>query len=98
MRTALWISLCLLVVGFATSADARAHKPLPNPKRPPDLQGVWSYNSLTRLERPDAYSAVTIGEAEARAVRPQPFIPPDAVGQAESETYDPEGLALARVG
>ncbi|HEY0646768.1 hypothetical protein [Phenylobacterium sp.] len=63
----------------------------------PDLQGVWSYNSLTRLERADRYSAVVIGEEEARAVTPPPLIPPDETGQAESETYDAEGLELARV-
>jgi len=39
-----------------------------------------------------------ITEAQARAIRPLPMIAPDAVGQAESETYDPEGLEIGRIG
>lgn len=88
------LSLAFLV---ATPAAPQAYRPQHNRLGQPDLEGIWSYNSLTRLERPDSYSGVVIGEAEAKAIAPLPLIPPDAVGQDESETYDPEGLGLARI-
>ena len=62
----------------------------------PDLQGLWTSNSLSRLERPDIYPTVVISEEQARSIQPLPLVPPDDTGAAESETYD-EGLALARV-
>jgi hypothetical protein len=98
MKSALWLcvlNLALLVV--ATPAAAQAYRPQHNRLGQPDLEGIWSYNSLTRLERAESYSGVVIGEAEASAVAPPPLIPPDGVGQDESETYDAEGLGLARI-
>ena len=90
---------CVFALAFlaATPAASQAYKSQHNRSGQPDLEGIWSYNSLTRLERPDIYSAVVIGAAEARAIHPLPLIPPDAIGQDESETYDAEGLGLARV-
>ena len=92
-----------LIVGFylaavAAAADAQPYKPPRNELGQPAFEGVWSYNSLTRLERPDAYPSVMITEAQARAIPPLPMIAPDAVGQAETETYDLEGLGVSRIG
>ena len=91
-----------LIVGLflaaAAAAGAQPYKAPHNALGQPALEGVWSYNSLTRLERPDAYPSVVITEAQARAIRPLPMIAPDAVGQAETETYDPEGLEVGRIG
>jgi hypothetical protein len=83
---------------LATSAHAQAYKTPRNALGQPDLEGLWSSNSLTRLERPNVYPSVVITEEQARSVRPPPIIPPDDVGQDDTETYDAEGLALARVG
>jgi hypothetical protein len=95
MRSLVW--LCVLGALVAAPAAAQAYRPPLNGMGQPDLEGLWSYNSLTRLERPDSYSGVVIGEAEARAIKPPPLIQPDATGQDETETYDPEGLGLARI-
>ena len=88
----------LFLAAAAASAAAQPYKPPRNALGQPALEGVWSYNSLTRLERPDAYPSVVITQAQARAIRPLPMIAPDAVGQAESENFDPEGLEVARIG
>jgi hypothetical protein len=64
----------------------------------PDLQGLWTFNSMSRLERHDVFPSVVITEEQARNIRPPPLIAPDSVGQDHTETFDAEGLALARVG
>jgi hypothetical protein len=88
----------LLALGLGQpSATAGPYKAPRNAMGQPDLQGIWTSNSFSRLERPDAYPSVVISEGQARAIRPPPLIPPDDVGQDQSETYD-EGLALARIG
>ena len=92
-----------LIVGFLLAAVAGAvgaqpYKAPRNALGQPAFEGVWSYNSLTRLERPDAYPSVVITGAQARSIRPLPMIAPDAVGQAETENYDPEGLEIGRIG
>jgi hypothetical protein len=60
----------------------------------PDLQGLWSSSSLTRLERPSAFSSLIASDAQAAAA---PFLlPHDAVGSDESEWFDPN-LTLGRI-
>ncbi len=80
-----------------TQAAAGPYKPQHNRLGQPSFEGLWTTNSLSRLERPDIYPSVVITEAQAREIKPLPLIPPDETGQAESETYD-EGLALSRIG
>jgi hypothetical protein len=92
-----------LIFGFflaaaAATAGAQPYKAPRNALGQPVLEGVWSFNSLTRLERPDAYPSVVITQAQAHAIHPPPMIGPDAVGQAETENYDPEGLDVGRIG
>jgi hypothetical protein len=82
----------------AASAAAQTYRAPRTPTGQPDLQGLWTINSLTRLERPDRYPSVVISAAQARTIAPPPLIAPDAVGQDDSETYDAEGLELARFG
>ena len=93
------LRLCVISVTLLMAAPAASQGYMPghNVFGQPDLEGVWSFNSQTRLERPDIYSAVVISESEARAVAPPPFVPPDPTGQDESETYDAEGRGLARI-
>ena len=98
MARALHLIVGLFLAADAATACAQPYKAPRNALCQHALEGVWSYNSLTRLERPDAYPSVVITEAQARAIRPLPMIAPDAVGQAETETYDPEGLEVARIG
>lgn len=98
MARALYLLAALFLAAAATTAGAQPYKAPRNALGQPVLEGIWSYNSLTRLERSDAYPSVVITEAQARAIRPAPMIAPDAVGQAETETYDPEGLEIGRIG
>jgi len=97
MKAACAVAVLLAFALAQPSAAADRYKAPRNAVGQPDLQGLWSSNSLSRLERPDVYPSVVITEAQARAIRPPPLIAPDDVGQAETETFD-EGLALARVG
>ncbi len=93
-----WRLIVGLFLAAATTAGAQPYKTPRNALGQPALEGVWSYNALTRLERPDAYPSVVITQAQARAIRPLPMIAPDAVGQAETENFDPEGLEVGRIG
>jgi len=101
MRTMLGLLLGALVLVGAMSAACQPHKTYKPPRNAfgqPSFDGVWSSNSLTRLERPNIYPTLVITDAQAHDLRSPPIIPPDPVGAAETETYDSEGLALAHVG
>jgi len=67
----------------------------------PDLQGIWTNASLTRIERPDGFETVVASPEEARAFEAghngSAAIPGDDTGQAESEWWDLGGK-LSRVG
>ena len=92
------VLLLAVALAAASNASAQTYRAPRTPTGQPDLQGLWSINSLTRLERPDRYPSVVISEAQARAVAPPPLIAAGGVGQDDTETYDAEGLELARVG
>ena len=66
----------------------------------PDLEGVWTTQSLTSLERPEGLSATVVSEAEAKAFEAThdgtPAIPGDDVGHSTSEWWD-LGARLARM-
>ena len=96
MTFALGLTLTLTLALAGTGAICGDYRVPRTAFGQPDLEGLWTSNSLTRLERPDTYPTVVISEAQARAIHPLALIGPDETGQAESETYD-EGLALARV-
>ena len=96
MNSAVGLSLLLVLALAGTGTISGPYRVPRTALGQPDLEGLWTSNSLTRLERPDIYPTVVISEAQARAVEPLPLIGPDPTGQAESETYD-EGLALARI-
>jgi len=75
------------------------------PRRPPpDLTGLWTSTSLTELERPKAFTSLTVSDAEAAAYekrRPDEFSNPkddDEVGarRSEADFWDP-GAKLARI-
>jgi len=78
-------------------AAAASYKPPLNALGQPDLEGIWSSNSLTRLERPSVFPSLVITEAQARALKGPAILPQDEVGGIESEWFD-DGLDLARVG
>lgn len=92
-----WALLTVMVLALAATAGAAGYKAPRTPAGQPDLQGIWSSNSLTRLERPAIYPSLVITEAQAREIKHPPVIAPDDVGQLESEWYD-DGLAMARIG
>ena len=67
----------------------------------PDLQGIWTNASLTRIERPDGFDTVVVPPEKARAYEAghtgRAAIPDDVTGQAESEWWELGGR-LSRVG
>jgi hypothetical protein len=93
LRRSALLMLCASSVGWSPTR-ASAYRTSRTRLGQPDLQGLWSCSSLTRLERPSIFRSLEATEAEARNA---PFLlPKDEVGNAESEWFDP-GLALARV-
>ena len=84
---------------IGSSAEAAGYKPPRNGLGQPDLEGLWSSNSLTRLERPAGYPSLVITEEQARGLPPpRPVLADDdVVGTLQSEWLD-DGLTLARLG
>src|SRR5438132_8395859 len=95
MRTPLLALLCLALLAAAPVRSA-GRLPPHAPLRRPDLEGIWSVNSTTKLERPSVYPSLVITEAQEKAIPRPPVFVGDDVGQEESEWQD-EGWRLARV-
>lgn len=92
MRAAL---LLALVLGVGLSAEARsAVAPLPRtPGGRPDLQGVWTNASVTRLTRPPGVGRLEVGPAEAQALaRASPMV---RYVEGDAAPSDPRKGALA---
>src|SRR5437879_6175357 len=90
------VSIAALWLGGAQAGPRQAPHP--------DLGGLWTSTSLTELERPKAFTTLTISDAEAAAYarhRPDDFRNTDIddIGGRQSEAgyWDP-GSALARIG
>ena len=65
MRTIAAVALCLLAVASTAAQAPRAFK---TPWGDPDLQGTWSNQTLTPLERPAEFAnKPVLSEAEAAA-------------------------------
>ncbi|WP_411289077.1 hypothetical protein [Phenylobacterium sp.] len=95
-----WVGL-LGVCGLAASAVAGDYRPPRTASGVPDLDGTWTNNSLTMLERPDELKTLVIPPSEARAweaprLGKPPELPDDNVGGAESEWWDTD-VGLARI-
>ena len=93
----------LSLAGFASAGPASNFRTLRTASRAPDLEGVWSNASMTRLERPAEASSLVVSEQEAsllerRLLAKQKKIDAaDPVGQQDSEWL--EGVDhLARLG
>ena len=95
MKIALLAALGLALLASAPARSAE-HKALHGAPRPPDLEGIWSVNSTTKLERPGVYPSLVITEAQEKAIPRPPVFTDDDVGQEETEWQD-EGWRLARV-
>jgi hypothetical protein len=54
----------------------------------PDLQGVWSMNSLTKLERPRNIPNLVLTPEQVKTPAPQ-ILPNDGVGTADTDPLDP---------
>lgn len=83
--------LTLVVAGVAAASPG-----LRNNLGQPDLEGVWSYNSITTLERPPELKALVLTDAEARAYESaHPGTPEPAragsVGQDATEWWEMGG-------
>jgi hypothetical protein len=79
-----------------TGAQAEAQGSAKRPAKAPDLEGLWSVNSTTKLERASVFPSLVISEAQEKAIKPPPVFADDDVGQEETEWQD-EGWRLARV-
>ncbi len=84
--------------GGALAQPARPFRPPHNSFGQPDLNGVWSLNSMTRLERSLDIPNVVMSEEEAKRRVPPPILPMDSVGTADTEAYDTFNLGWARMG
>ncbi len=81
MRTRLGISTLLAAVAIASAAAQSA--------RTPDLQGVWSFSTLTPLERPAEFAGKEfLTEAEARAFAKRTM---DRNNRDTRDTSNPDG-------
>ena len=92
--------LAALASGIAAQAGpaaARFH-PAHNAYGQPDFEGVWSFNSMPRLERPAGIPTLVMSEDEAKRRIPPGILPNDSVGTAATEAYDSFNLGWARLG
>jgi hypothetical protein len=58
----------LFVAPVAVAGEGPAYRAPHTSFGAPDLQGVWSNASMTRLERPSAAGALIVSEAEAPGI------------------------------
>ncbi|MFI4966081.1 MAG: hypothetical protein ACHP9T_12030 [Caulobacterales bacterium] len=91
------VTACALVAGQASAAGYRAPR---TANGAPDLQGIWTNLSLTRLERPAGIKDLILKDAEAPAVERRiidkvAHPTDDEVGGHDSEWWD--GASLARI-
>lgn len=92
-----------LVLCCTSQALATGYRPPRTSSGAPDLQGVWTNQTATRLERPDVYKGLVATDAElqarvqrqaaAKAAKTAPKVQPPGeedgdVGQGESEFAD----------
>jgi len=84
--------------GAKTPPAPRPYRPTHNSYGQPDFNGVWSFNSMTRLERPAGVPSLVLSEDEARRRVPPSILPNDSVGTADTEAYDGFNLGWARMG
>jgi hypothetical protein len=99
------IGAVLAALAISGGVHAAPAKPAPatyhaahNAYGQPDFEGVWSFNSLTRLERPADIPTLVMSEDEAKRRIPAGILPNDAVGTAATEAYDSFNLGWARLG
>jgi hypothetical protein len=101
-------------VAFAAIAGAAPYRPPRTAWGAPDLQGVWTNESMTRLERPKEFKTLTVSPAEAAAYekrrvdRYEKEVAPVAAGEAapppvanvgqDAPQWYKAPLGLARIG
>src|SRR5436190_1040757 len=91
-RRGFLVQLAALAVPVS-AGSATPYRPPRNSLGQPDLEGIWSTNSGTGLERPKAFKELWTTPAEARAFldKRRAMPPPperDAVGQATTEWFN----------
>jgi hypothetical protein len=92
------VFLAVLIAGAAAAQTYRAPR---TAHGAPDLDGIWTNNSLTSLERPEELKSLVVSDADAAAYEKTrlgkpPMFPEDAVGGADSEWWDTD-VGLARI-
>ncbi len=64
------LTLCLLI---SATASAQTYKPLRNADGPPDLQGLWDNDTMTRFQRPRQAKSLVATPAEIIALETRDF-------------------------
>jgi hypothetical protein len=86
----------------ASAAAAQAYRAPRTADGVPDLDGAWTNNSLTTLERPEELKTLVVPDAEAAVYEKtrlgKPLaLPEDKIGASESEWWETDvGLAMIR--
>jgi hypothetical protein len=89
----------LMIAALATAAQAAQpayHAPR-NALGQPDLEGVWSMNSMTRLERPANIPNLVLTPEQLK-VPPRQILPSDSVGTHESDPTDSFQAGWSKLG
>ncbi|CAN5162455.1 hypothetical protein BH11PSE2_BH11PSE2_07860 [soil metagenome] len=84
--------------GAWSAQKPAAYHPTHNVYGQPDFEGVWSFNSLTRLERPRTVPGLVLSEADAKRITPAQVLPNDSVGTSDTEAHDEFNYTWARLG
>jgi hypothetical protein len=92
----------LIIAALATAAQAAppakpAFQGPHNTLGQPDFEGVWSMNSMTRLERPRAIPNLVMTPDQLK-IPPSQILPSDGVGTAESDPVDAFQAGWAKLG
>src|SRR4051812_28188914 len=81
-----FLALALVAAGAPAFAQPAYHGPR-NVLGQPDLEGTWSMNSMTRLERPRNIPNLVLTPEQLK-IPPAQILPSDGVGTAESDPTD----------
>ncbi|HET9160922.1 MAG TPA: hypothetical protein VFN88_09935 [Caulobacteraceae bacterium] len=99
MRLRAGLTIAALTLGFGASG-AHAGPAYQGPRNAlgqPDFEGVWSMNSMTRLERPRNIPNLVLTPEQLK-IPPAQILPSDGVGTAESDPTDSFQAGWARLG
>lgn len=95
--TGLTIAVLAGAVAQAAPPARAAYHPPHNELGQPDFEGVWSMNSMTRLERPANIPNLVLTPEQLK-IPPAQILPNDAVGTADSDPTDSFQAGWSKLG